>query len=137
MEELLRWHGPCGIYCKACPGIRFYNCKGCREEKGKISKFPTCKTYECVINKGYDFCSECEEFPCEMLMPIVNFEIFLPHNSKVYNSVMIKKLGLKEWSKICEERTNYYYKGKKIRYGGDPLTLEKKDASLYKKKEKK
>ncbi len=50
---------------------------------------------------------------------------------------MIKKLGLEEWSKICEDRTNYYYKGKKIRYGGDPLTLEKKDASLYKKKEKK
>ncbi len=72
-----------------------------------------------------------------MLMPIVNFEIFLPHNSKVYNSVMIRKLGLKEWSKICEDRTIYYYKGKKIRFGGDPLSLEKKDVSLYKKKEKK
>ena len=133
-EELKKWHAPCGIYCKRCPGVKVYNCKGCREQSGQISKLPVCKTYECVTNKGYEFCYECEDFPCEMLQPIVNFEIFVPHNSKLYNLVMIKKLGLEEWNKICDEKTTLYYKGKKVRYGGDPLTLEKKDKNLYKKK---
>jgi hypothetical protein len=119
-NELKVWHAPCGIYCKRCPGVKFYKCEGCRTQKGQVFKFPVCKTYECVTTKGYDFCYECENFPCEMLQPIVNFEIFTPHNSK--------------GNKICEEKTSLYYQGKKVQYGGDPLTLEKKDKDMYKKK---
>jgi hypothetical protein len=136
-EELKKWHAPCGIYCKRCPGIKFYNCQGCRDQKGKIKDFPVCKTYDCVTSKGLEFCYECDDFPCEMLQPIVNFEIFAPHNSKVYNSIMMKKLGLKEWERVCDDKTSLYYQGRKIKYGGDSLTLEKKDPNLYKKKEKK
>ena len=136
-EDLKNWHAPCGIFCKRCPGVKFYYCQGCREQKGQVKDFPVCKTYKCIKSKGYDFCYECEDFPCEMLQPIVNFEIFAPHNSKVYNLLMNKKLGLEEWDKICEDKTVLYYQGKKIKYGGDPLTLEKKDPNLYKKKEKK
>ncbi|MFW9877360.1 MAG: DUF3795 domain-containing protein [Candidatus Thorarchaeota archaeon] len=135
-EDLKKWHAPCGIYCKRCPGVKSFGCKGCRMQKGQILKFPMCKTYECVTNKGCDFCYECADFPCEMLQPIVNFEIFTPHNSKVYNSFMIQKLGLEDWNKICDEKTTLYYQGKKQRYGGDLLTLEKKDPNMYKKKEK-
>lgn len=135
-NELTKWHAPCGIYCKRCPGIKVYQCKGCRPQKGQIHKFPVCKTYECVNLKGIEFCFQCDEFPCEKLQPIVNFEIFAPHNSKVYNSIMIQKLGLDEWNKICEEKSILYYQGKKVKYGGDPLTLEKKDPNSYKKKEK-
>jgi len=135
-EKLKKWHAPCGIYCKRCPGVKAYGCKGCREQKGQIYKLPICKTYQCIINKGYDFCYECEDFPCEKLQPIVNFEIFAPHNSKVYNLVMIKKLGLEDWDKICDTKTTLYYQGKKVQYGGDPLTLEKKNSKMYKKKTK-
>lgn len=136
-EVLKKWHAPCGIYCKRCPGVESFGCNGCREQKGQILKFPVCKTYECVTSKGHEFCYECADFPCEMLQPIVNFEIFAPHNSKVYNSVMIKKLGLEEWNKICDEMATLYYHGRKVKYGGDPLTLEEKDPNMYKKKEKK
>jgi hypothetical protein len=135
-EDLKRKHAPCGIFCPRCPGTQTFGCKGCREQKGQILKFPVCKTYECVTSKGYEFCYECGDFPCEMLQPIVNFEIFTPHNSKVYNSVMIQKLGLEEWDKICEEKSTLYYQGKKIQYGGDPLTLKEKDPNMYKKKDK-
>ena len=137
MSMYLNDHAPCGIYCKRCPGVKAFNCQGCRQNKGQISKFPVCKTYECVSRKGYNFCYECDEFPCEMLQPIVNFEIFTPHNSKVYNSLMIKKLGLVKWNQVCEEKSELYYKGKKIQYGGDPLTLEEKNRDFYKKKENK
>ena len=138
-DELSKLSSPCGIFCKACPGWTVLGCKdrgGCRGQEGKISKFPVCKTYECVTSKGHDFCFECGEFPCEKLHPIVNFEIFTPHNSKIYNCLMIKKLGLEEWNKIVEEDSKLYYQGRKVQYGGDPLTLEKKDPNLYKKKKK-
>ena len=131
----MEWHAPCGIYCKKCPGVKFYKCKGCREQKGQVKDFPVCKTYVCVTSKGFEFCYECTDFPCEMLQPIVNFEIFAPHNSKVYNLIMIQKYGLEKWNEICEEKSKLYYEGKKVKYGGDPLTLEKKDPNLYKKKE--
>jgi hypothetical protein len=134
MSKDYKDHAPCGIYCKMCPGVQAYGCKGCREEKGQVKDFPVCKTYECVTKKGYSFCFECEDFPCEKLQPIVNFEIFLPHNSKIYNLLMIKKLGIEKWNEICEEKTILYYHGKKVRYGGDPLTLEEKDKNMYKKK---
>lgn len=133
-KDLNYWHAPCGIYCKRCPGIKFYKCTGCRDKKGQVKDFPVCKTYECVTSKGYEFCYECDEFPCQKLQPIVNFEIFLPHNSKVYNLLMIKKLGLDEWNKICEQQADMYYEGKKEQYGGDPITLKKKDPNTYKKK---
>jgi len=47
---------------------------------------------------------------------------------------MIKKLGLVKWNEICEKESDLYYKGRKIRYGGDKLTLEEKDPNLYKQK---
>jgi hypothetical protein len=137
MSIYYRDHAPCGIYCKKCPGVKILNCKGCREAKGQIKNFPICKTFECVTSKEYNFCYECEEFPCEKLQPIVNFEIFTPHNSKIYNLLMIKKLGIKKWNDICEEKSDLYYNGRKIRYGGDSLTLEQKDPDMYKKKKNK
>jgi hypothetical protein len=133
-KNIRDWHAPYGVYCKKYPGVETYGCAGCRTSKGKILKFPICKTYECVTSKNYEFCYECEESPCEMLQPIVNFEIFTPHNSKVYNLVMMKKLGLDKWNKICDDKTVLYYRGKKIRYGGDKLTFEEKDPNMYKKR---
>ena len=133
-KDLKKWHAPCGIFCKRCPGVKSFGCRGCREQEGQIRKFTICKTYKCCINKRYEFCYECEDFPCEMLQPLVNFEIFTPHNSKVYNLIMIEKLGLEEWNKICDAKTNLYYNGRKIQYGGDQLTLEEKDPNMYKKK---
>ena len=136
MSVYYKDHAPCGIYCKRCPGVEAFNCKGCREQKGQILKFPECKTYKCVTSKGHRFCYECEEFPCEKLQTIVNFEIFLPHNSKIYNLLMIQKHGITKWNEMCEEKSDLYYKGRKVQYGGDPLTLEAKDSDMYKKKEK-
>jgi hypothetical protein len=126
MSVYIKDHAPCGIYCKRCPGVRFFDCKGCRKQKGQIKDFPICKTYKCVTNKGYSFCYECEDFPCEKLQPIVHFGIFKPHNSKVYNLMIIKKVVIAKWNEICEEKTELYYNGQKIKYGGDPLTIERK-----------
>ncbi len=120
-------HAPCGVYCKRCPEKKECGCKGCREQGGQVKSLPICKTYECVTGKGYNFCHECEEFPCEKLQPIVNYENFLPHNSKIYNLLLIKKYGIVEWNRICEEKAMLYYSARKIKYGGDDLTLASKE----------
>jgi hypothetical protein len=46
---------------------------------------------------------------------------------------MIQKYGLGYWNKICNEKSTLYYQGRKVRYGGDILTLEQKDPNMYKK----
>ncbi|MBD3256454.1 MAG: DUF3795 domain-containing protein [Candidatus Lokiarchaeota archaeon] len=130
MSVYMNDHAPCGIYCRRCPGVKFYNCEGCRQQEGKVKDFPVCKTYQCVSEKGYKFCFECDDFPCIKLQPIVNFEIFLPHNSKIYNLLMIQKHGIAKWNEICEDKTILYYDGRKVKFGGDPLTLEKKDSGM-------
>lgn len=37
-------------------------CEGCR---GGNCMYPGCRVLPCIMQKGYDFCFECEAFPCE------------------------------------------------------------------------
>jgi hypothetical protein len=37
-------------------------CEGCRNGE---CKYPGCPVCPCIIEKGYDFCFECDAFPCE------------------------------------------------------------------------
>ena len=37
-------------------------CEGCR---GGNCMYPGCRVSPCIMQKGYDFCFECEAFPCE------------------------------------------------------------------------
>ena len=56
-----------------------------------------CLTKKCVENRGLHNCSECGEFPCENLMPVVDMADRAPHNTKVYNLSRIKLIGLEAW----------------------------------------
>ncbi len=80
-------------------------CKGCREIEGKCQVLKNygfsgnCKIYACVKEKGVEFCSDCSDFPCDLLHPLAHGADKFPHNLKVYNLCMIKKMGLEEWAK--------------------------------------
>ena len=135
---------PCGLYCGGCPLFRAYGddafaerlaerlglpkdqvqCRGCRAEKGHIKTMgePVCPTYTCVEGRGLGFCFECDEFPCLKLAPCADKAQTLPHNTKVYNLVLIQKLGLEEWLRGAGTLWDQYFRGKKER-GGDPLQL--------------
>lgn len=135
---------PCGLFCHVCPvykaadnpslrqavaqrlGIREQQatCRGCRPEKGlpPIMGEPICPTYDCAINhKGVEFCHQCPEFPCLKLAPCADKALELPHNTKIYNLVLLQRRGLEEGLEHAEERWRKYYLGKKPR-GGDELT---------------
>lgn len=75
-------------------------CKGCRNQNGKIPFSPMkCRVYPCAESKNILFCCECSDFPCDYLHPYADQAAKVPHNTKVFNLCLIKKLGLETWAK--------------------------------------
>lgn len=80
-------------------------CPGCRNIKGNCQVLKNygftgnCKIYRCVEDKKVEFCSDCKDFPCDLLHPLAHGAERFPHNLKVYNLCMIKKMGLENWAK--------------------------------------
>lgn len=140
---------PCGLACWACA---FYKdnitdelagnvaqvlqmdrsevaCKGCRSETGCSFDAPLtdgrgCKTKKCVAEKGLHNCSECNEFPCENLMPVVDGSDQAPHNTKIYNLSRIRLIGLEAWAEEAPMIQKKYFDGTFV-YGQAPALEEK------------
>ena len=94
-------------------------CNGCRSHNGQIplqkhvfGDTHRCAAYECSQGKGFRYCSDCDEFPCDNLHPYADKASDLPHNIKVFNLCLIKKMGLEEWAKAkaSEVRKIYFTK---------------------------
>ena len=94
-------------------------CKGCRSHNGQIplqkhvfGEAHRCAAYECSQGKGFEYCGDCDEFPCDNLHPYADKANDLPHNIKVFNLCLIKKMGLEEWAKTkaSEVRKIYFTK---------------------------
>jgi len=96
-------------------------CKGCRDQGGCIALHANvsqrgegepCGAYACTKEKGLDFCYECDDFPCDHLHPYCDRADKVPHNTKVYNLCLIKKMGLEKWAeeKAAQVRETYFFK---------------------------
>ena len=75
--------------------------QGCRAHGGKIPALKMtepCHVYRCISEKGYQFCFECPDFPSDHLHPFADMASERPHNTKVFNLCLIKKLGLENWA---------------------------------------
>jgi hypothetical protein len=80
-------------------------CKGCRNQKGILkshelffNRTGPCSVYKCTSEKNIDFCYECSDFPCNHLHPYADRATQVPHNTKVFNLCLIKKMGLEAWA---------------------------------------
>ena len=124
---------PCGLDCFNCPtyegnitaeGKKFVSeflkipvektpCKGCRDEKGNCKFAPDneCATWNCVQKKGVNYCFECSDFPCKLLMPTQKGAKY-PHNMKVYNLCRMKLNGIDNWIEESGEIRKKYFDGK-------------------------
>jgi len=127
---------PCGRDCFNCPAyvakehgrLRSFlakkmdlpleqaSCNGCRDECGTIGflkmKEP-CKIFTCVQEKQITFCFECDDFPCDYLHPYADQASVIPHNTKVFNLCLIKKMGLESWAKTKAKSVfDTYFKAK-------------------------
>ena len=120
--DYLQMTAPCGLDCFNCPmylaeeneklraeisrrrglPLEQASCDGCRNENGTMAFLgmtEPCSVYQCIGKKGLDFCCECEEFPCDLLHPYADKAAQVPHNTKVFNLCLIKKMGLNSWAK--------------------------------------
>ena len=129
-----RMTAPCGLACFDCvvhlakddPRLRRrvaeqfgipekdVGCSGCRETEGHCPvTAEACTVYPCAQARGVEFCCDCSDFPCEALHPYADRAHDLPHNTKVYNLCLIKRVGVKAWA---EERARdvkrTYFTGK-------------------------
>ena len=126
---------PCGIDCFNCSAYlantndelramvaKYLNipyeqavCQGCRAEKGAPAAegfTGTCHVYKCNEKKGISFCYECSDFPCDYLHPYADQAAMRPHNTKVFNLGLIKKMGLEAWAKDkAKSVRKTYFKG--------------------------
>ena len=88
-------------------------CKGCRDEKGncKFGLNNQCPTWDCIQEKGLTYCFECDDFPCDKLMPTKD-GVQYPHNMKMYNLCRMKSKGIEKWIEESSEIRKRYYTGK-------------------------
>ena len=136
---------PCGLYCASCPlylaskdekmaeaiankfniPVKAARCLGCRPTSGSPTPFAgkTCGNFSCAEEKGHFTCVECADFPCIKLAPAADKADMIPHNTKLYNLLLIKKKGLEAWAKNAAAVLNLYYKGA-ITYGEGPKISE-------------
>jgi len=134
--DYLNMTAPCGLPCFNCPLYKANLdeelrkkiarnldvsegkavCKGCRNENGTIAYLDMtepCNVYRCIEEKELDFCHECEDFPCDHLHPYADMATTKPHNLKVFNLGLIKKMGLESWAEEKAQTVmRTYYKGK-------------------------
>jgi hypothetical protein len=72
-----------------------------------------CNVYKCTEQKKIDFCCDCSDFPCDHLHPFADKANEVPHNTKVFNLCLIKKMGLEAWAKDkAKSVKKTYFKGK-------------------------
>ena len=72
-----------------------------------------CNVFRCTRDKGLRFCYECADFPCDYLHPYADMALQRPHNTKVFNLCLIKKMGLESWAQTKAKRVkDTYFKGK-------------------------
>ena len=62
--------------------------------------------------KVLSFVTICSDFPCDLLQPVRDKADGLPHNTKVFNLCLIKKMGLEKWAKEKAKKVkeDYFYK---------------------------
>lgn len=133
--DYIQMTAPCGLDCFNCPmylanenqelrkkisqkmGLPYEDavCKGCRDQNGTIpflGMTEPCNVYKCIKKKGLQFCSDCPDFPCDHLHPYADKASLVPHNTKVFNLCLIKKMGLESWAKNKAKNVkDTYFKG--------------------------
>ncbi len=113
---------PCGLDCFNCPAYLANNdaalragiaerlhipvegarCGGCRNASGIIAFLgdaEPCAAFACASRQGIAFCSDCTDFPCDLLHPYADKAALRPHNTKLFNLCLIKKMGVERWAR--------------------------------------
>lgn len=114
LQQSRRWMlTPCGLDCSSCP-IRLrtkeeldywrkqnvdpdtIRCNGCRSDRKGHHWSPDCKILQCcVYDRGYEFCAECPDLPCQQLLEWG--EEYEHHTKAITKLEEMKATGIDEW----------------------------------------
>jgi hypothetical protein len=123
---------PCGIDCFNCELYEDNVTEAFQERMSAITKMPkeqmictgckdgniclllkaqgkNCKTHDCAREKKVDYCFQCDTFPCSLLMPLASGAERFPHNIKMYNLCLMKRIGVEAWKEQARDIRNTYY----------------------------
>lgn len=106
----------CGLFCPSCSAfigthedaerlkyvaralnlaVEDVKCDGCRAERRSVYCRESCKMYACAVQKGIDFCSSCQDYPCQDLK---DFQGAYPHRLELWRSLQrIREAGPEKW----------------------------------------
>lgn len=69
MNAQLPQLAPCGVFCGACPSFQksCFGCSSANKEQRRTS-WMGCQIRNCCYEqKGFQFCADCRDFPCEKI----------------------------------------------------------------------
>jgi len=117
-----RYDSYCGLYCGACPVLvanengtvkeramewgkkpQDLRCHGCKSGVNCVFG-KDCYFKECAESKKLEFCSECEDYPCEKLLEFVS-DKSAHHSIVAVNLGRIREVGVVGW--IEEQRSRW------------------------------
>ena len=112
----------CGLNCGLCS--RYYTdgesrCPGCAGN-GFFDVHPTCGILSCCQRKGFEYCFECEEFPCRKFDRWGDADSFITHMNYLADMKKAKELGIEAYKaelnskiQLLEELLNNYNDGRR------------------------
>lgn len=91
----------CGLNCGLCPMHLGGHCPGCGGGDGNQS----CKIAKCSLHHGKpEYCSQCQEFPCEKYVDIEMFDSFITHQNRRKDLEKQREMGVEAYRAEQEEK---------------------------------
>jgi predicted RNA-binding Zn-ribbon protein involved in translation (DUF1610 family) len=142
----------CGLYCGACPmmiahqsgeleafaerigrEVEDVRCFGCKSDR--VASFcATCELRQCAGDKGYDFCYQCDELPCEPFVDFRDAEEWPYHAAVPKNLARIQQIGVAAWLKEQDARwrcpecgTKFAWQDETCKHCGEKVSNYKAD----------
>jgi hypothetical protein len=114
-NDIFKPDGYCGLYCASCPAylatkdgtqekfskesgipIEQSTCYGCKTGKNPQWCL-VCGLKSCAQEKGYEFCFQCDNYPCNELETFKN-DVKYPYHSEIFDYMkIIKNEGKNSW----------------------------------------
>ena len=96
----------CGLNCGLCP--RYYTegqsrCPGCAGE-GFSEAHPSCGVLSCCQRKGFEFCFQCDEYPCKKYDGTDLSDSFITSKNQFRDMDKAKQLGLESYIAELNEK---------------------------------
>lgn len=101
----------CGLYCEACPKYIETRageatespCEGCRS-KVVSGWCAECSIKSCAREKEHEFCIECSDYPCEMLVEFKEDPQWPYHMDVFEHLEMIQASGEDKWREAMDKK---------------------------------